>query len=916
LARAEKSLVIVESPAKARTIAAFLPAGFQVEASIGHIRDLPNSAQEIPAKMKKEPWARLGIDVQNDFEPLYVVPAEKKKQVQKLKDALEGATMLYLATDEDREGESISWHLTQVLNPKIPQRRLVFHEITREAIAEALRNPRQLDDRLVKAQETRRILDRLYGYEISPILWRKIKPRLSAGRVQSVAVRLVVERARQRQRFVRSTFWDLRATFATRAGEAFEAELVTLDGQRLVSGRDFDPATGELRKSNEALRLLEESGARALAQAFLDARWKVDDVEEKPYATSPSPPFTTSTLQQEANRKLRFGSRRTMQLAQRLYENGHITYMRTDSTTLADSAVTSIREAIRTSYGPEFLSREPRQYQTKVKNAQEAHEAIRPSSQFELPRDLERTLERDEFRLYELIWKRTMACQMAEARGHRIAVRVRGDVQPTGRAAEASVRQPGAGAGPADGEAGGAPSATTAVFQARGKTIEFPGFLRAYAEGSDDPESELAEQEVLLPRVATGDPVEARRLEPRDHTTQPPARYTEASLIKELEARGIGRPSTYASIIETIQQREYVVKQQNALVPTFTAFAVVNLLQKHFPDLVDFDFTARMEDDLDAISLGVKDSVPYLKEFYFGDHDRTGLHALTQQEIDARDSCTIRLDGSADDGNQVTVRVGRYGPYLERGDQRAPIPDDLPPDELDLERALELLEHPSGPRELGADPGSGKPVFLKTGRFGPYVQLGEAEASATAARKTKDDDKPKMKSLLPGMTPDTVTIEQALQLLSLPREIGVDPESGETVVADYGRYGPYLKRGADTRSLDRTEDVFEIGLEAALLKLREPKPTRRRGPAVLRELGADSAGNVVRLMDGRYGPYVTDGTTNASLPRGGDPATVTIEAALELLEARRAAGPPKKRAVKRAAPKRKKAAAAKRPRPG
>jgi DNA topoisomerase-1 len=886
LARAEKSLVIVESPAKARTIAAFLPAGFQVEASIGHIRDLPTSAQEIPAKMKKEPWARLGIDVHNDFQPLYVVPAAKKKQVQKLKEALEGATMLYLATDEDREGESISWHLAQVLDPKIPQRRLVFHEITREAIAAALEHPRELDERLVKAQETRRILDRLYGYEVSPILWRKIKPRLSAGRVQSVAVRLVVERARQRQRFVRSTFWDLRATFATRAGETFEAELVTLDGQRLVSGRDFDPATGELKRGSEALRLLEESGARELAQRFLAADWKVDDVEEKPYTTSPAPPFTTSTLQQEANRKLRFGSRRTMQIAQRLYENGHITYMRTDSTTLADSAVKSIREAIRSSYGEEYLSRQPRQYQTKVKNAQEAHEAIRPSSVFELPRELERSLERDEFRLYELIWKRTMACQMAEARGHRIAVRVRGEVTPAVAPTEA-------------------PAAAAAIFQARGKTIEFPGFLRAYAEGSDDPESELAEQEVLLPRVATGDEVEARRLEPRDHTTQPPPRYTEASLIKELEERGIGRPSTYASIIETIQQREYVIKQANALVPTFTAFAVVNLLQKHFSDLVDFDFTARMEDDLDAISLGAKDSVPYLKEFYFGDHDRTGLHALTLQEIDARDSCTIPLDGAQADGEQVTVRVGRYGPYLERGEQRAPIPDDLPPDELDLARALELLEHPSGPRELGADPASGKPVFLKTGRFGPYVQLGEPEG----------DEKPKMKSLLPGMTPDTVTLEQAVQLLALPREVGSDPESGETVVADYGRYGPYLKRGSDTRSLDRTEDVFEIELEAALAKLREPKAMRRRGPAVVRELGADPAGTAVRLMEGRYGPYVTDGTTNASLPRGSDPAALTIEAALELLEARRAAGPPKKRAVKRA-PAKRKTSAAKKPRRG
>ncbi|HVR29921.1 MAG TPA: type I DNA topoisomerase [Thermoanaerobaculia bacterium] len=876
MARAEKSLVIVESPAKARTIAAYLPASFQVEASIGHVRDLPNSAKEIPPKVKGEPWARLGIDVEHDFQPLYIVPAEKKKQVQKLKQALEGATVLYLATDEDREGESISWHLIQVLRPKIPQRRLVFHEITREAIEEALANPRELDERLVKAQEARRILDRLYGYEISPILWRKIRPRLSAGRVQSVAVRLVVDRARQRQRFVRSTFWDLRATFANRAGETFDADLVTLDGQRLVAGRDFDPATGELKPGSEALRLLDESGARGLAEALERADWRVEDVEEKPYTTSPAPPFTTSTLQQEANRKLRFASRRTMQLAQRLYENGHITYMRTDSTTLAESALAGIREAIRSSYGPEYLSRQPRQYQTKVRNAQEAHEAIRPSSVFRLPRELERVLERDELRLYELIWKRTMACQMAEARGHRIAVRVGAAVGNGG--GEGTVTDRGAGGG------------GHAVFQARGKTIEFPGFLRAYAEGSDDPAAELADQEVLLPRVAAREQVEARGLEPRDHTTQPPPRYTEASLIKELETRGIGRPSTYASIIDTILEREYVIRQGNALVPTFTAFAVVNLLQKHFPDLVDFDFTARMEDDLDAISLGTKDSVPYLKEFYFGNHARTGLHELTQQEIDARDSCTIPLEGSAD-GAPVAVRVGRYGPYLERGDQRAAIPEDLPPDELDLARALELLEQDSGPRELGADPASGKPVFLKTGRFGPYVQLGEGDAG---------NDKPKMKSLLPGMTPDTLSLEQALLLLSLPREIGADPETGEPVVADHGRYGPYLKRGKDTRSLDLVEDVFSIGLDAALAKLREPKPTRRRGPATLRELGTDPAGNVVRLMEGRYGPYVTDGTTNASLSRGADPADLTMEAALELIEARRAAGPSKRGAKRKA----------------
>ena len=868
MAKSEKNLVIVESPAKARTLSGFLPENFVVEASIGHIRDLPNSAKEIPEKVKGEPWARLGINVDNDFEPLYVVPAEKKKQISRLKSLVKEADQLYLATDEDREGESISWHLVQVLKPKIPQRRLVFHEITREAIASALETPRELDERLVQAQETRRILDRLYGYEVSPILWRKIAPRLSAGRVQSVAVRLIVTRERERRRFVRSSYWDLNASFQPDAKQSFGATLISLGGKRLAVGKDFDSKSGKLKQDAD-VALLSGDESAALTGRLNDAEWSVTKVDKKPYTDRPSAPFTTSTLQQEANRKLRFSARQTMQAAQRLYENGHITYMRTDSTTLAETALASVRALIGNLYGQQFLSPEPRQFRTKVKNAQEAHEAIRPSGDFHHPDQIGKALGGREAKLYELIWKRTMACQMADARGHRISVQVTGE----------------------DSERG------EAVFQASGKTIEFAGYLRAYVEGADDPDAELADKEIVLPNVAEGENVNCESLEPKEHTTQPPARYTEASLVKELEARGVGRPSTYASIIDTILRREYVAKQSNALVPSFTAFAVVKLLENHFADLVDVEFTARMEDDLDAISLGDKESLPYLHDFYFGHAKDGGLQKLTKQEIDARESCTIAL-GDDPDGNLINVRIGRYGPYLERGEDRASIPADLAPDELTLEKAVDLLEKGSGPRELGVDSATNQQVYVKAGRFGPYVQLGEGDGKV----------KPKMKSLLSGMEMESVTFEQAMQLLTLPRSLGTCPETNEEVFADFGRYGPYIKRGSDTRSLQDHQEVFSIDLEAALVKLKEEKRSRRaRGPTVLKELGEDPVEKEpVRILSGPYGPYVKRGKTNAPIPKDREPESLDLDTALALIRDREAAGPRKrgkKKATKKAGKK-------------
>ncbi len=855
-----KSLVIVESPTKAKTISKFLDDQYVVESSIGHIRDLPSSAKEIPEKLKKEKWARLGIDIENDFEPLYIVPADKKKQVTKLKSLLKNADEIFLATDEDREGESISWHLCEVLNPKVPRRRLVFHEITKDAIKSALDNPRDIDDRLVQAQETRRLLDRLYGYEISPVLWKKIKPKLSAGRVQSVAIRIIVERERHRRRFVRATYWDLVGTFQPGAGPTFQATLTRLGDKRLPSGKDFDENTGELKVGvAHDVALLSEEQAKGLQESLKTSSWKAEKVETKPYTTRPAPPFTTSTLQQEANRKLGMSARRTMQAAQRLYENGYITYMRTDSVTLADQAVSRIRKLVGDLYGGDFVPDSPVKYKTKVKNAQEAHEAIRPSTDFHRPEELKGKVEFDELRLYELIWKRTVACQMKEARGHRITVQV------------------------SDGNA---------IFQASGKTIEFPGFLRAYVEGADDPDAELADQETVLPKLEVGDGLTAKDLESKDHTTQPPARFTEASLVKELEANGVGRPSTYASIIDTILRREYVFKRGNALVPTFTAFAVVQLMEKFFEHLVDIQFTAKMEDDLDRISVGQMEALPYLKDFYFGQGDEDGLVELLKSEIDARESCTLGL-GKDDQGRQIDIRVGKYGPYLQREEDRASIPDGMAPDEIDMPKAIELLEAGSNEIGLGTHPEDGRPICVKVGRFGPYVQLGP------------NDDR-KMKSLPDGMQPEEATLDIALKLLALPRSLGKNPDLEDNdLMLDLGRYGPYIKCGAETRSLKEGDDLFTISFERACELLKEEKKGGwRRTPKVLKEVGEHpDSKEQIKLLRGRYGPYVTDGETNASLPKGSDPEELTLEKAVELLAERKAAGPQKKKKKKKAAKK-------------
>lgn len=848
-----KTLVIVESPAKARTISRFLGKDYVVESSIGHIRDLPKRADEVPASIKKEPWGRLAIDVSDEFQPYYVIPKDKKKHVTKLKQLLKEADTLYLATDEDREGESISWHLCEVLKPKIPSKRLVFHEITREAIESALGNTRDIDERLVRAQETRRILDRLFGFEISPVLWRKVKPRLSAGRVQSVAVRIIIERERARIAFVPAQYWDLVASFnGTKpdAGVGFplSMQLVGVDGKRLASGRDFNQQ-GQLKSNPADVTVLDEASAGELLEKLRKCDFEVSKVESKPYTDRPSPPFTTSTLQQEANRKLRFSTRVTMQVAQRLYENGYITYMRTDSTTLSGQAVRQARDLIGTHYGQEYLPGSPRTYQTKVKNAQEAHEAIRPAGEsFRRPEELRNELNTDELKVYELIWKRTVASQMENARGHRVTIQVSG---------------------------GGA------TFQASGKTIDFPGFLRAYVEGADDPHAELADKETLLPSVLVGDPMELFEAESKDHKTQPPPRFTEASLVKELEANGVGRPSTYASIIDTIIKREYVVKQGTTLIPTFTAFAVVGLLEKNFGRLVDPGFTARMEDDLDAISRGEQDPLPYLKDFYYGGDENTGLKDLTQAEIDAREMCTLPL-GKDDEGREINIRIGRFGPFIERGEDRASIPADMAPDALDIETATELLKQ--GPRELGVCPETQENVYFKSGRYGPYVQLGE------------NDAEPKMKGIPKGTDLTTIDLDTSLKLLALPRTLGKDPESGDEVVVDHGRFGVYLTRGSENRSvkLDNEEEVlnllFGIELDRALQIFKET-PARGRSSRAksepIKELGLDKeSGNEIKVMNGRFGPYVTDGDINASVPRGTNPEEVTITEALELLAAR------------------------------
>jgi DNA topoisomerase-1 len=856
-----KTLVIVESPAKARTIAAYLGDDYVVESSIGHIRDLPKRAGDVPAVHKKKPWARLGVDVNEGFRPLYVVDADKKSQITKLKKLLKDADELLLATDEDREGESIAWHLLEVLKPKVPVKRMVFHEITPRAIEHAIENPREIDRRLVDAQEARRILDRLYGYEVSPVLWKKIMPRLSAGRVQSVATRMIVERERARWIFVRASYWDVEGSFAPDGARAFDANLVQLDGKPLATGKQFDE-NGQLR--DDKCVVVDEARARALAEASAGAKFQVSAIERKQYKRSPSAPFMTSTLQQEAGRKLRFSSSRTMKAAQRLYENGYITYMRTDSTTLSESALGAARKLIGQRYGADYLPAKPRTYKKKVKNAQEAHEAIRPAGDvFRTPAEVAGEVGLDEARVYELIWKRTLASQMQDARGLTVKVRIAG-------------------------EAGGAKLG----FATTGNTILFPGFLRAYVEGSDDPQAELDSRERHLPPLEEGQVLEGKTFEAHGHETQPPARFTEASLVRRLEEMGVGRPSTYASIISTILDRGYVWKKGSALVPSFKAFAVVTLLERHFGALVDYAFTARMEDDLDAIARGDEETTPWLTRFYFGKGERgsgkgldAGLHAMVSDnldEIDARAVNTLKL-GNDDDGRDVVVRIGRYGPYLQREDQSANLPDDMPPADLDLKQAIELLEKPSGDRLLGVDPVSGKEVFLRDGRYGPYVQLGEAGEAK---------EKPRTSSLFSSMSIETVTFDDALKLLSLPREVGNDPQ-GVPIQALTGRYGPYISRGTDRRSLTAEEQVFSVTVEEALALLAQPRQRMRRQAAPpLRELGTDPVSNKpIVLREGRFGPYVTDGETNASLRRGDAADHITPERAQELLQERRERGP-------------------------
>lgn|SRR5690554_892354 len=843
-----KALVIVESPTKARTISSFLENAV-VESSMGHIRDLPRSAAEIPASAKGSEWARLGVDVENDFKPLYVVPKDRSQQVKKLKKALEEADVLYLATDEDREGEAIAWHLVEVLKPKVPVRRMVFHEITKPAIEEAFANPRDLDERLVQAQEARRILDRLYGYEVSPVLWRKVQPRLSAGRVQSVAVRIVVERERERMAFVPADYWGIEGVFA-RADDldrTFTANLLSVDDSRVATGRDFD----EQGKAKEGVLILDRDTAEALATGLADASFQVRSVTTKPYKRSPQPPFRTSTLQQEAGRKLRFSSSRTMSVAQRLYENGYITYMRTDSVNLSETAVAAARSQVAKIYGEQYLSPSPRRYASKVKGAQEAHEAIRPAGEsFKTPEQVAREVGPDEAKLYDLIWRRTMASQMADAVGVTVTARI-GAVADDGR---------------------------DTVWGASGRTITFPGFLAAYVQGRDEEDAD--DEEGVLPPLEEGVDLAVQRLEPTGHTTKPPARYTEASLVQRLEELGVGRPSTYASIMTTIQDRGYVFKKGTALVPSFTAFAVVTLLERHFPQLVDYDFTAAMEADLDSIAAGEQESVPWLSSFYFGDDGLRETIARRLDEIDPREVGTISIGKDAD-GNEVVARVGRYGPYVERGEERASIPDDLPPDELTVEKAVELIEtQNAGAKIFGTDPESGLTVYGMTGRFGPYVQLGEQEEGSK--------EKPKRASLLRGWDLDEMGLDDALRLLSLPRVIGHD-EDGVEILALNGRYGPYIQRGEDRRSLESEDQLFTITVEEALQLLAEPP--RRRGQArtsVLADLGEDpGSGKKITVRNGRFGPYVTDGEVNASLRKGDDPSKMTLDRALELLAARR-----------------------------
>jgi len=857
------TLVIVESPTKAKTIRNFLPSGYQVTASMGHIRDLPQSASEIPAAVKGEQWAQLGVNIEKNFEPLYVIPKDKKKVVKELQDSLKLADELVLATDEDREGESISWHLLQVLKPKVPVKRMVFHEITEEAIRSAIQNCRQVNDNLVHAQETRRILDRLVGYTLSPLLWKKIAAGLSAGRVQSVAVRMLVIRERARRAFKTGTYWDLKAALTSLDDRPFEAKLVALDGKKLATGADFDEATGQIAAGKKVV-LLNEEQAQTLRDRLRSGDWTVADIEERPNTRKPSPPFTTSTLQQEANRKLRLSARDTMRTAQSLYEQGYITYMRTDSVHLSQQAIEAARACVTELYGANYLSPQPRQYATKAKGAQEAHEAIRPAgSTFRTPQQT--GLSGRELQLYDLIWKRTVACQMADARQTFVSAQIRVE---------------------------------NAEFRASGKRIDFPGFFRAYVEGSDDPDAAIEDREVLLPPLTKGDRVNCQDLEALRHDTQPPARYTEAALVKMLESEGIGRPSTYASIIGTIVDRGYAQQLGNALVPTFTAFAVTGLLENHFPDLVDFGFTAQMERTLDEISTGKTSWLPYLRQFYLGDGGLDTQVKVRESAIDPAEARTIVLEDLNAD-----IRIGRYGAYVEVVDDqgatiKASLPKDLTPADLDAEQIAALIRQKTeGPASIGNHPETGESIYVLTGAYGPYVQLGEV---------TDENPKPKRTSLPRGVTPENLTLELALGLLSLPRLLGQHPETSRPVKASLGRFGPYIVHdmgkdgGQDYRSLKADDDVTTITLERALELLAQPKASRsRKQKTPLRELGPHPDDNEpVNLYQGPYGIYVQHGKVNAGLAEGQTVESLTLAEALELLAAK--AGSKKKTARKTA----------------
>ena len=866
-------LVIVESPKKAQMIGGYLGSGYVVEASIGHIRDLPNNAADTPAKIKDKPWGRLAVDVDNGFEPYYVVPRDKKSHIAKLKKLLKDADELYLATDEDREGEAIAWHLLDELAPKgIPVKRMVFHEITKPAILAAADNPRELDMDLVEAQETRRILDRLYGYEVSPVLWRKVMSGLSAGRVQSVATRLVVDRERERMKFKLASYWDLEGTFdagSKHEQRMFPAKLHSLDGARVARGSDFGQ-DGVLKKND--IVHLDRARAEALSSALADTTFDVRSVESKPYRRSPYAPFRTTTLQQEAGRKLGMSSSVTMSVAQRLYEGGHITYMRTDSTTLSSAAIGAAREQVRELYGAEYVPDAPRTYASKVKNAQEAHEAIRPAGDsFRTP--AQTGLSGDQFRVYELIWMRTVASQMKDATGQSVSIRV----------------------------GGAAATGEDAVFSASGRVITFHGFLKAYVEGTDD-SSVRDDQETRLPNLTEGEPVSAASIQAAGHETKPPARYTEPTLIKELEEREIGRPSTYASIMGTIVNRGYVYKKGSALVPAWLAFSVVRLLEDHFPRQISYEFTARMEDVLDDIAGGRRDRKTELAEFYFGSNDIEGLHTLVNElgDIDAKELATFPI------GEGIDLRVGRYGPYVEgpgpEGDEgalvRANVPDDLPPDELTLSKARELLANPAGEEAvLGTHPETGLEVVAKNGRFGPYVtELLPEDAPKSAKARTG--------SLFKSMSLDTVSLAEAVKLLELPRVVGAG-EDGEEITSQNGRNGPYLKRGTDSRSLTSEDQIFDITLDQALAIYAQPKQ-RGRGAATapLKELGNDPvSGQPVVIKAGRFGEYVTDGEHNATLRKDDTVESITLERAAELLQERRDKGPAKKAAKKTPAKK-------------